>query len=141
MRKLLFFPLVFIAANVLGQVAPPPPGAPPQNGMQPEFIVTVQIGTDTLKNGKDTVKLAPQTLMEMKQAMANPNYVVMLTPRGECGQLSLVETREKYFLVRELKGSGPGNAMFDYTVVVKQKRPMMPMRPMPPQPPPAEQSK
>jgi hypothetical protein len=143
MRKLLFLPIVFMALNAFGQAAPTPPpaaGAPPMNPQQqmqqqqmmdrPDFIVTVQMGTDTLKNGEISVPLTEQTITEMKQAMANPNYTVMLTPRGECGPLNLVSTNPNSFIVKEQKGTSKG--IFDYIVVVKQKRPLMPARPQRP---------
>ena len=137
MRKLLFPALVLITFNAIGQVAPPPPvGTPSQPpGERPEFIVAVQMGTDTLKNGEVTVNLTEQTTEEMKQAMANPNYTVMLTPRGDCGSLNLAETTATGFKVKLQKGSASYKGIFDYVVYAKQKRPLMPMRPKPPVPP------
>ncbi len=143
MRKLLFSPILFLAFNAIAQVAPPPahPGGPPSpGGMQmPDFIVPVQIGTDTLKNGKATVTISQQTLDEMKQGMASPDYVVMLTPVGDCGALSLAEISDKSFEVREQKGSGSSKGIFQYEMIVKQKRPARPGRPnMPPQAQPGQ---
>lgn len=141
MRKLMFSPLLFMAVTALGQAAPPPPPQPGPSQM--EFIVPVQIGTDTLKNGKVTVAISEQTMDEMKQAQASPDYVVMLTPKGECGSLSLGETNDKGFVVKEQKGSGSANGIFEYVMYVKQKRPQRPSRPMMPpgmpQPPQAGQ--
>ena len=140
MRKLLLSPILLLAFNAMAQVAPPqapPPGAPqgPQGPPQmPEFIVPVQIGTDTLKNGRATVTITRQTLDEMKQSMASPDYVVMLTPVGDCGALSLSEMTDKSFEVKEQKGSGSSKGIFQYEMIVKQKRPARPGRPsMPPQ--------
>jgi hypothetical protein len=136
MRKLLFSPILLLAFNAIAQVAPPPPHpGPPGGGMQmPDFIVPVQMGTDTLKNGKVTVTLTQQTLDEMKQGMASPDYIVMLTPVGDCGTLSLAEMSDKSFEVKEQKGSGASNGIFQYEMIVKQKRPSRPGRPnMPPQ--------
>jgi hypothetical protein len=131
MRKLLFSPLLFMAVNAFGQAAPTPP--PPQPGPpQMEFIVPVQMGTDTLKNGKVTVAISPQTMDEMKQAQASPDYVVMLTPKGDCGALSLGETTDKGFVVKEQKGSGSSSGIFEYVMYVKQRRPARPSRPMMP---------
>ena len=143
MRKLLFFPIVLLAFNGMAQVAPPPPQpGPPQGGMaMPEFIVPVQMGTDTLKNGKATVIITPQSMDEMKQGMALPDYVVMLTPKADCGALSLGETTDKNFVVKEQKGSGSSNGIFQYVMYAKQRRPARPGRPqMAPAPqPPAQQ--
>ena len=130
MRKLLLAPLVLLALNVVGQAPAPTPAMPnPMMQQGPEFLVPVQMGTETLQEGKDTVKLTEQTLTEMKQAMAQPNYVVMLTSRGESGQVNLVATTPNYFLVKGTKGNS-----FDYVMFVKQRRPMMPMRPQRPMP-------
>jgi len=129
MYKLVFPAFVLMTINVFGQATPPP--QPPPQQERPDFIVTVQMGTDTLKNGTITVKLTEQTTEEMKQAMASPNYTVMLTPRGDCGQLNLSETTATGFTVKQ-KGAAVSKGIFDYVVYVKQKRPMMPMRPKPP---------
>lgn len=140
MRNLLFLPLVLMTLNIFGQQAAPT--SPPQNRQWdgPIFIVTVQIGTDTLKNGIDTVKLSDETVMEMKQSMASPDYVVTLTPKGDCGQLNLAETNANNFIVKAQNGSTASQGIFQYTVIVKQRRPMMPMRPFRPHPqPPAGQ--
>jgi len=133
MRKILFSPILLLALNAFGQAAPPPPQpGQPQGPMQmPDFIVPVQIGTDTLKNGKATVTLSQQTLDEMKQSMASPDYVVMLTPTGECGPLTVAERNANSFVVKEQKGSGTANGIFQYMMIVKQKRPARPGRPMP----------
>ncbi len=138
MRKIFFASFIAMAFNTFGQVAPPtgaPPSQPP--GERPEFIVAIQMGTDTLINGEVMVKLTEQTTEEMKQAMANPNYTVVLTPRGDCGSLSLAETTTAGFKVKLQKGSASSKGIFDYLVYAKQKRPLMPMRPKPPVPPPA----
>jgi len=141
MRKLLLSPLVLLALNVCGQApqttpmqpAQVQPGGPP--GMvQPEYIVALQTGTETLKDGKDTIHLSDQSVAEMKQAMAKPDYTVMLTPRGETGQINIIETKEKYALVKAAKGASKEGS-FDYVIFVKQRRPMMPPRPQrPPMP-------
>lgn len=137
MRNLLFSSLILMTFNVIGQVAPPAPPMPPQFE-RPDFIVAVQMGTDTLRKEEDSVRLTDQTVEEMKQAMANPNYTVIFTPRGDCGQINLVKTSATSFIIKQQKGSS-SKAIFDYIVYAKQKRPMMPMRPhpMPPQPPKA----
>jgi hypothetical protein len=137
MRKLLFSPILLLAFNAMAQVTPPPPppGQPPGGMQMPEFIVPVQIGTDTLKNGKATVTITQQTQDEMKQGMASPDYVVMLTPVGECGSLTLAEKNDKTFVVKEQKGSGSSNGIFQYEMIAKQKRPARPGRPMPPMQP------
>lgn len=135
MRKLLFLPLVLFAINVFGQTEVPPPGMPDLH-----FIVAVQIGTDTIKNGIDTVKLTEETIMEMSKAMADSNYVVTLTPIGNCGPLNLVKITPSSFIVKE-QNSLSGIQLFDYIVFAKQKRPMMPVHPRPQlqQPPAAGQ--
>jgi len=128
--------------NVFGQVAatqsqaPQPSPNQQQGGMGPVFIVAVQMGTDTLKKGDDTVKLTEETLMEMKQAMASPDYTVILNPRGDCGQLSLVKTTAGNFIVKQQKNPVSSGGIFDYVVFAKQRRPMMPMHPHPPVPQP-----
>src|ERR1700722_8154407 len=107
MRKLLFFPLALMALNVLGQSGTEQP-------WRPEFIVPVQIGIDSLKNGKANVALTNETRDEMKDAQASPDYVVILTPKGDCGALNLVETKEAFFAVKEQKGSTSPNGIFNY---------------------------
>jgi hypothetical protein len=150
MRKLLSSLFVLCTLHVFGQVTTPQsqPQQPPPNQQQPPpgggptFIVAVQMGTDTLKNGKVVVKLADETLQEMKQAMASPDYTVMLTPRGECGQLNVIEKTAATFTIKQQKGSATADGIFDYIIFVKQRRPMMPMHPHPPAPqqPPAQQA-
>lgn len=135
MRKLLFSPILLLAFNAIAQVSPPPQPGPVQAMQMPEFIVPVQMGTDTLKNGKATVTLTPQTLDEMKQGMASPDYVVILTPKGDCGVFYLDETKPDSFIVKRESGSVLSKPIFDYVVYVKQKRPARLGRPMPPMPP------
>ena len=83
MRKLLIPSLVLITMNAFGQNTAPMPGPPPA----PIFVVPLQMGTDTVRNGIDTVKLTDITISEMTDAIADSNYNVVLTPRGDCGQL------------------------------------------------------
>jgi hypothetical protein len=70
----------------------------------------------------------------MRQGMAEQDYVVMLTPTGECGSLALAERSDKSFTVKEGKGTGSEKGIFQYVLYVKQHRPQRPGRPsMPPQ--------
>jgi hypothetical protein len=124
MRKLFIPFLALIAMNALGQNAPRKPMPPPP----PVFVVALQMGTDTVKNDIDTVKLTRITISEMKEAAADSNYTVMLTPRGNCGQLNLMKTKSHYFIVKQQSGLSP-KAIFDYIVYSRQSRPWMP--PMP----------
>jgi hypothetical protein len=130
MRKLLFFFPILLTINALGQVSSSP--ALQQEGLGPVFIVPVQMGTDTLKNGADTIRLTDETLMEMKQALASPGcYTVTLTPRGTCGPLNLAKITARYFIVKP-QGSASSDGFFDYVLFSRQKRPMMPVRPRSP---------
>jgi len=136
MRKLLISPFLFLAFTAFAQQAPPP--QLPQQGPPPpqnDFIVPVQMGTDTLKNGKATITVTQQTMDEMKQALASPDYVIMLTPVGDCGPLTLAEKNNNSFVVKEQKGAGTSKGIFQYIMYVKQRRPQRPGRPLLPQPP------
>jgi hypothetical protein len=121
MRKLLFSCLVLMTLNVFGQdgFIPPP---------RPTYIVTLQMGTDTIKNGLDTVSLSEDALSEMNEVMADTNFTVTLTPRGDCGQLNLMKTNSRYFIVKQQGGVSP-KALFDYVLFCKQNRPLRPGRP------------
>ncbi|HTB30419.1 MAG TPA: hypothetical protein VK808_00225 [Bacteroidia bacterium] len=144
MRKLLFSPILFLALNAFGQSTPPPPTPPPINPVgvapgpgpmdPPDIISTGQAGTDTLKNGKDTIKLNMRLQMEIQRGQASENYVVLLTPIGDCGELTVAEKKPAYFLVKQ-KGSGSMKGSYDYAVLIKQKRPQRPLRPQPPMQP------
>ena len=123
MRKLLVLSLILIAFNVFGQQQQTA-GAP----ALPGFVVTLEIGTDTVRNGIDTVKLTDQTITEMNEAASDTNYVVMLTPIRNCGSLSLIKTNRFYFIIKEQSGASP-KAAFDYVVFTKQSRPFIPIPP------------
>ena len=141
MRKLLFSPLVLLALNTFGQMVQPsaPQTGPEQKApLPPDINVTIQIGTDTLKNGTDTVKFSPGTLEGMQRSKITVSYIVMLTPIGECGQLSVAQKKEKYFIVKQQKNSGSLKASFDYMVTIKQTKPPRPQRPQMPPPPPQQ---
>jgi hypothetical protein len=135
MSKLLLSPLVLLAINAFAQSTPPPMPKPQPPPEQPDYIVPVQMGTATLINGKDTVFLDTKTLAEMKRGMATLPFTVVLTPKGDCGQLNLFETKDKYFIVKLQKGATTTNGKFDYVVFASQKRPLMAPPPMPRQPP------
>lgn len=131
MNRLLFSISILLTLNTFGQVAPPqnPQPTPPPSALN--FIVAIQMGTDTLKSGEVTVKLTEEAMMEMKQAMASPDYTVLLTPRGSCEPLNLLKIAPDSFIIKGQKGYTPAG-IFDYVVFVKQRRPMMPVRPRPP---------
>jgi|GEM_PF-6287959 len=122
MRKLLFLPLLLLTLNVLGQQSNIPPPPPPL-----VFVIAVQMGTDTVKNGIDTVRLVEATISEMNEAVADTNYTVIMTPRGDFGQFALIKTTRFYFIIKEQGGSSP-KPVFDYVVYAKQTRPWMPMQ-------------
>lgn len=133
MRKLLLSSLVLISLHAFGQ--DDAPQTPPP---MPTFFVTIEMGTDTLKNGIDTVRLSEDALSEMNEAAADTNFSVIFTPRGDCGQLNLMKTTFKYFIVKEQGNSSP-RAIFNYIITVKQNRPMMPPRPPMPKGTPPQQ--
>lgn len=123
MRKFLFLPLILMAATLFGQQVNPTAVPTP-----PTFIVAIQMGTDTIKNGMDTVKLSDDALSEMNASLADSNYTVMLTPRGDCGQLNLFKINHYNFIVKE-QGNTPMKAVFDYILYAKQPRPWTPTQP------------
>ena len=140
MRSLFLSSLVLMTLNVFSQVTPakqPAPPMPPAKFERPEFIMVVQMGTDTMKNIEDTVKIEKQVAKQMKHGMMSPNYIVMLTPVGDCRQLNLIKTDSSYFIVRQQKGSEKSKGIFNYVVYSKRTRPQMPMHsvPIPPQKP------
>lgn len=126
MRKLLFLPFVLFTLSVLGQQQAAFEPSPPT------FIVTLQLGTDTVRNGIDTVKLTEETVSEMSESDADTNYVVTLTPKGDCGLLSLLKLNRYYFIIKQ-EGEAASKAVFEYIVFAKQPKPWMPMQP--PHPP------
>lgn len=128
MRKLLFLSLVLATSAVFGQAQP---GFAPT---PPTFIVTLQIGTDTVRKGVDTVKLTEETISGMNEANSDTNYIVTLTPIGDCGWLSFIKSNRYYFIVKE-QGGATAKAAFQYMILTKQNRPWMPFRPHPPTPP------
>lgn len=125
MRELLSLSFLLLTLNVFGQAEHP---APPPH---PVFVVPLQMGRDTLKNGKDTIRLSEITVSEMNETVADTNFTVMLTPRGDCGQLNLMKTTSRYFIVKQQTGTSM-QPIFDYVVFAKQSRPWMPERPHPP---------
>jgi len=117
MRKLLVLSLILTGFTVFGQQQALP---------LPIFIVTPAMGTDTIKYGLDTVRLAEDVISQMNESATDTNYTVVFTPKENCGQLSLCKITRFYFIVKQQQGALP-KAVFDYVLFAKQSRPWMPM--------------
>ena len=124
MRKLLFSSLVLLTLHAFGQDAPTQPE-------MPTFIVPMQLGVDTLKNGIDTVIMSEDVVSAMNEDMVSPNYTIMITPTGDCGQVNLIKSTLYYFIVKLQNGSTP-KGVFNYIVYARLRKPMMIVHPNPP---------
>ena len=82
-----------------------------------ERVVALDGGTVQLKNGIATVHFSEA--IAHKLANAKANYLVSLTPIGDCGALKVLKKSGDGFTVQEI-AQPTSNATFDYLVFVKR---------------------
>jgi hypothetical protein len=81
-----------------------------------EKIVIIDGGSLQLNNGQAVVILSPPVAQAIAEAKGN--YLVSLTPVGDCGQLKVQQKSGNQFVVQEVSQQH-SNASFDYLVCVK----------------------
>jgi hypothetical protein len=90
----------------------------PDQLLSEERLIPVQGGTAQLDNGVVTIILNENSLKQVNNA--NAQYLVSLTPIGDCGPLKVQQKLGDQFVVKEYSQQGT-NGSFDYVVFVKRR--------------------